>query len=258
MPYTYHRVSEFLKYQLTAQSKYYLHSPLVYQFYLQVLEGEVSDSILAINDLKKELSQNYSKILIQDLGAHASNRERKVSDLAVQASMPYKYGKILYRLAKMTKPQAILELGTCLGIGTAYLTLGSPAAQVTTIEGVSAIREIAIANFEKLKLSNITTLGGNFDTVLPSLSNLIDFQLIFLDGNHRYQPTMDYFNFLMKTAQEGTIFIIDDIYWSLEMTLAWGEIKADSRISLTIDIYRMGFAFVSNKKLAKEDFVLRF
>jgi hypothetical protein len=42
------------------------------------------------------------------------------------------------------------------------------------------------------------------------------------------------------------------------MTQAWAEIKKDPRITLTLDIYRFGIAFMHREKLAMEDFILRY
>jgi hypothetical protein len=42
------------------------------------------------------------------------------------------------------------------------------------------------------------------------------------------------------------------------MTRAWNKIKADDTVTLTIDLYRMGWVFFRKEKLAKEDFVLRY
>jgi predicted O-methyltransferase YrrM len=94
---------------------------------------------------------------------------------------------------------------------------------------------------------------------LPELlSHLSAVDMAFIDGNHRYEPTLRYFNMLMTKAQEYTILIFDDIYWSPEMTDAWQAIKSDPRVSLTIDIYRFGIVFMHRDKLAKEDFILRY
>ena len=47
------RLRKYLEYQWRAKTKYYIHSPFVYQFYLNVLEGE--EDILAKNRQEKFL-----------------------------------------------------------------------------------------------------------------------------------------------------------------------------------------------------------
>ena len=110
-----------------------------------------------------------------------------------------------------------------------------------------------------MKFNNIEQEIGNFNEKLPEvLAGINTVEMAFIDGNHRYQPTLNYFNLLIEKANENTILVFDDIYWSPEMTRAWTEIKKDPRITLTIDIYRFGIAFMHREKLAKEDFVLRY
>lgn len=256
---TIHRLKEFLKYQQNAKSKYYLHSPFVYQFYLHILEGVPDTEIQNINKLRNKLLHTYDKIVIEDLGTLPGIKERKISSLASKASIPERYGIVLYRLVKHFKPAVILELGTCLGLGTTYLAAGAPISAVTTLEGSRTLAEYAVNNFAELKLNNIQSIQGNFDdTIGAVLDDLAQIDLAFVDGNHRYEPTMRYFHMLMEKANENTILIFDDIYWSTEMTRAWQEIKKDPRITLTIDIYRFGIAFMQHDKLAKEDFILRY
>ena len=60
-------------------------------------------------------------------------------------------------------------------------------------------------NFNKLGLNNITSLTGDFKAVIPTLtSNTYD--LIYFDGNHQKEATIEYFNMLLPTINNNTIF----------------------------------------------------
>ena len=61
----------------------------------------------------------------------------------------------------------------------------------------------------------------------------------------------------MNHIHEGTVFIFDDIHWSKEMEEAWNEIKQDSRVTISIDLFKIGIVFF-RKGQVKQDFVLRF
>jgi predicted O-methyltransferase YrrM len=256
---TIHRLKEFLSYQQRAQTKYYIHSPFVYQFYLNVLEGDVSDEVKDIRSLRRQLLRNYNKISVNDMGAAPGTKEKIISNLSSKASMPEKYGNVLWRLIHYFSPHTIIELGSCLGIGTAYMAAANPSSRIMTIEGSQSLTDIAEQNFNKLHFNNINQITGNFDDKLPEVLKQIDkLDFAFIDGNHRYEPTLRYFHMLMEKSHEKTILVFDDIYWSKEMTEAWMVIKKDPRISLTIDIHRFGIAFMQKDKLAKEDFILRY
>jgi predicted O-methyltransferase YrrM len=81
--------------------------------------------------------------------------------------------------------------------------------------------------------------------------------LVFFDGNHRYQPTMNYFNLCLKKANENSVFVFDDIYWSNEMTKAWEEIKNHKDVTVTIDLFSVGLVFFRTQQ-AKQHFILKF
>ena len=82
----------------------------------------------------------------------------------------------------------------------------------------------------------------------------VDF--ILFDGNHRLEPTMQYFEQSLPFINENTVFIFDDIYWSNEMKQAWQQIKGNSQVSVTIDLFDMGLVFF-RKGQKKQDFLLR-
>lgn len=252
------KLKHFITYQWRAQTKYYLHSPFVYHFYLDVLERGSDENLKAIQALRKELTHNNTDIHLDDLGTGKKER-RKISAIATGVEVQPKYGEVLYRMVKKFNPPVIVELGTSIGLSSCYMALGNKASKVVTIEGSERLIEIANNNYAKLGLGNVETVNGNFDDCLEEvLSRLPLVGLVFFDGNHRKEATLGYFNQCLAKADENSVFIFDDIYWSPEMTEAWEEIKRHERIKLTIDIYQFGICFFLPSKLAKEDFVLRY
>ena len=81
--------------------------------------------------------------------------------------------------------------------------------------------------------------------------------LLFIDGNHKYEPALRYFNIIRKYAKEDTIIIFDDIHWSAEMESAWKMITADENVSVSIDVFRCGIVFFK-KGIAKECFSVNY
>nr|AIA15113.1 Methyltransferase domain protein [uncultured bacterium] len=240
-----------------------MHSPFVFQFILHVLNNKSGYlSAKEIEDLRRELQQDERLLTIKDLGAGSrvsSTKQRTVQQLAKAALKPPKYAQLLFRLVKHYQPQIIVELGTSLGVTTSYLANANPAANITTIEGSKAVAEIATENFSKLGFKNIQLLQGNFDDLLPSvISHLPSVDLAYIDGNHRYQPTIDYFHQFLSKTHNNSILVFDDIHWSKEMEQAWEEIKSHPSVKCSVDIFFLGFIFFRSEFKVNQHFSIRF
>jgi hypothetical protein len=108
-------------------------------------------------------------------------------------------------------------------------------------------------------LNNIKYINDTFDVALPKvLAEIPRLDFAYIDGNHTEEATLKYFHLLKEKCDENSVLVFDDIYWSEGMTRAWDNIKADKSVTLTIDLYRMGWVFFRKGKLAKEDFILRY
>ncbi len=253
-----HRVKEWLKYQKQSKTKYYLHSPFVFEFHTKVLEA----NFLGLNNIeaqRKNYLANKFAVVIEDKGAKSGVYTTSVSYLAKNASTPHYYGKILHAWIKQHNPHYIIELGTSLGFGTAYMAAAKPDLDIVTIDASAAVQSYAMQLHADLGFKNITYVNDNFDSALPNL--LLDMpriDFVYIDGNHTEEATLRYFDLLKPNCNENSVLVFDDIYWSEGMTNAWNKIKADQSVSLTIDLYRMGWVFFRKEKIAKENFVLRY
>jgi len=198
---------------------------------------------------------------VEDFGAGSTilkNKKRVVRDIAKTSVKPKKYGQLLFRLVHYFELKNILELGTSLGITTLYLAKPDSQTNIITMEGCPQTASLAKKNFSELKCKNINLILGNFDKTLPSaLAKMKKVDLVFFDGNHRKEPTLQYFNECLKYAHNDSLFIFDDIHWSVEMEQAWEIIKANKSVTVTIDVFFMGFIFFK-KELTKQDFVVKF
>jgi predicted O-methyltransferase YrrM len=240
-----------------------MHSPFVFDFILNVLNNKSHYQPPAeIEQLRKQLLKDKSIIEIEEIGAGSrtsTSKHRTVSEIAHAALKTKRLAQVLFRLVKHYQPLNIVELGTSLGITTCYLSKANPSATVITIEGNRQTADHAQHSFEKLNCENIQLLLGNFDSLLPSVvSGLTSIDLAYIDGNHRYQPTINYFQQFLSKCHNQTILVFDDIHWSEEMEKAWEEIKSHSSVQYTIDIFFLGFVFFREDFKVKQNFSIRF
>jgi len=248
-----------LNYWLDAVDEHSLHSPFLFDFYTQVVKREpLADSLF--ESLRKNLSNDHREITIEDFGAgskHTKKNFRKISDIASLSLSSAKFSSLYQRVAQYAKAKTIVELGTSLGINTLYLAKRSES-KVYTYEGSLSIAEIASISFEFGGATNIEMITGNLDTTLYSnLSRIPKIDLAFMDANHRYAPTMKYFELLLSRSHHKSIFILDDIHDSPEMEKAWREIRKHPLVYTSADLFRCGILFL-DPSLNKQHVVLRF
>lgn len=238
-----------------------VHSPFVFDFCKKVIEDE--RNFYAFGDLvalREQLKLNSTEIDVNDFGAGSlvlPKRKKRISQIAKTSATATHFAKILFKTALTYKPKNILELGTSLGISTLYFSKANEKSTVYTVEGCPNVAGWAHHNFKLSKATNIRQFTGEFGESLPKALKEIDkLDLVFLDGNHRYQPTIDYFKLCLEKVGEHSILIFDDIYWSQEMIQAWEEVKNHPKVTQSIDLYQFGYVFFNKDFKAKQHWKL--
>jgi predicted O-methyltransferase YrrM len=256
---------KYIRYYLTASNGkgHGVHSPFVFDFIENILNDK--RQFYAYNKIEnlRNLLKNESEVLeVEDFGAGSvvsKTKMRSVKEIAKSALKPVKFGQLFFRMVDYYQSKNILELGTSLGITSSYLALANTSATVTTMEGSKVIAQIAKQNFTSLGIKNIHQILGNFDDTLPTfLSKSKPLNFVFIDGNHRKLPTLNYFNQLLPHLHNDSIVIFDDVHWSEEMEEAWEIIKQDERVRLTIDLFFIGIVFFKAEFKVPQHFSIRF
>lgn len=252
---------DFIKYFAKAKNAHGIHSPFIFDFYTKVYKDKnKSIDFQLIEEVRKELRNNSGKIKVTDFGAGSKlnrNRERAISDIARKSLKSKFWSQLFYKIIQHYKYTNILELGTSLGISTAYLSKANPIGKVWTFEGCGETLNVAQETLKKVYAENTLTISGNIDETLPEvLSTIESLDFVLFDANHRYEPTLRYFEECYPKGSENACFIFDDIYWSEEMKAAWQEIVNDKRVSLSIDLFYIGIAFF-RKGVEKQHFILK-
>ncbi len=252
----------YIKYLLSAKTKHGLHSPFVYKLYTEaILKKEAPLFFKSIEDQRKKLLKDNSVLEIQDLGAGSTSglmQRRLVKEIAKHSLKNKKYAQLIYNLVEYFKPTTILEFGTSLGITTSYMAKAQAEAAVLSMEGGDTIAEVAKKNINDLGIKNAEVVTGSFDEKINyCIEKLKKLDFVFIDGNHKKEATLTYFEKCLAASHNGTVFVFDDIRWSKGMMEAWEIIKERDEVTVTLDLFFMGIVFI-RKDQAKEHFVIRY
>lgn len=259
-----YQIRQYIKFIFQSKTRWGhgVHSPFVYDLIESIFNhpGQYYD-FKTIEDFRFKLLRNQNKIKVEDFGAGALQKkqhQRSISKIAKTSLLDTHHAQLLFRLANRFQPRTMIELGSSLGITASYLASACKNAQLYTFEGSPEIAKIAQHHLKEIGSKNSQVVIGSFDEQLPLIiQHLETVDFAFIDGNHRYEPTLKYFEWILEKINHSTVLIFDDIYWSKEMTQAWKTIIAHPKVTISIDLFRMGLVFFRTEN-PKQDFKVKF
>ncbi|GAA4316240.1 class I SAM-dependent methyltransferase [Pontixanthobacter gangjinensis] len=256
----YFQLRSYLNFLLKSQNQHGLHSPFVYDLVTKCFYDKSNyEQYDLIKNYRNDLLRNKEFIEVTDFGAGSrvfKSNKRPVFSIAKNAGITLHRAKLLYRLTNYLKVDKALELGTSLGIASSAIAANKNTGLIS-IEGCPETANIARQQVQKYQLNNIRLRVNEFEAELDLLIRKNQkFDLVYLDGNHQKKATLDYFEKLLPSAHNDSIFIFDDIHWSEEMEEAWEEIKLHPKVQVSIDTFQWGLVFF-RKEQVKQHFTIR-
>jgi predicted O-methyltransferase YrrM len=266
----FHIIKSYINFLWHSKNEHGVHSPFVYDlltkcFYDKKQKSDPSKSEQAkqyfiLKKYRNSLLQNKNTIEVTDFGAGSrvfKSNTRQIAQIAQTAGISPKRAELLFRMVHYFQPSAILEIGTSLGLATSALSLGSTKAKIITLEGCPETALVAKNQLQSFNLNTVESVVTEFSNYLNSSKlQTSNFELIYFDGNHSKKATLDYFELLLPTITNDSVWIFDDIHWSLEMEEAWKVIKENPKVTVTIDTFQWGIVFFRVEQ-EKEHFVIR-
>jgi predicted O-methyltransferase YrrM len=232
-----------------------------------------------LKSYRKSLLENKNTIEVTDFGASSrifKSNTREISKIAQTAGITRKNTELLFRMSRYFQPKSVLEIVTSLGLATSALSLGNEKAKIITLEGcpntlATAKNMFQVSSF-KFPNNTVEFINTEFNLFFENFkpdsslkSELAEqtlnskpqiFDLVYFDGNHSKKATLAYFEALLPTISNDSVWIFDDIHWSANMEEAWEIIKNHPKVTVTIDTFQWGLVFFRIEQ-EKENFVIR-
>ncbi len=256
------QIKSYLNFLWHSTNEHGVHSPFVFNLLTKCFyDKKPKPEYQILTNYRKSLLENKNFIEVTDFGAGSKvfkSNKRQISKIASTAGISPKRAELLFRVTNYFKPQNILEIGTSLGLASSALTLGSKESFLLSLEGCQNTQSVAENLFNKqFPDFNFDFVNSEFSKFLHEGSaNICSWDLIYFDGNHSKKATLEYFNLLLPTINNDSVWIFDDIHWSPEMEEAWEIIQNHPKVKVTIDTFQWGFVFFRYEQ-EKEHFVIR-
>ena len=257
-------VKSYIKFLSNSTNEHGVHSPFVFDFVMKCIYDKTNyPEYEVLKNYRKFLLENKNTIEVTDFGAGSrifKSNTREIAKIAQTAGISQKNAELLFRIVRYFQPKTILEIGTSLGLATSALSSGNQNAEIISLEGCPNTMAITKEMFQnssfKFNAENIKFVNTKFEDYLSNCQlKTENWQLIYFDGNHSKKATLAYFETLLPTISNDSVWIFDDIHWSLDMEEAWDSIKNHPEVSVTIDTFQWGIVFF-RKEQNKEHFII--
>ena len=261
-----HIIKSYLKFLFHSKNEHGVHSPFVFDLVTKCFYDNTKHTEYEVlKSYRKSLLENKNTIEVTDFGAGSrvfKSNTREISKIAQTAGITSKNAELLFRIVRYFQPKSILEIGTSLGLATSALSLGNDKAKIITLEGCPNTQKQAQIQLQSRSFGtnsnfqNIEFVNTEFSSYFKTLHlSPINHHLIYFDGNHSKKATLDYFEALLPTISNDSVWIFDDIHWSADMEEAWEIIKNHPKVSVTIDTFQWGIVFFRAEQ-EKEHFII--
>jgi predicted O-methyltransferase YrrM len=255
------KISSYLKFLYHSKNEHGVHSPFVFDLLTKCFyDKKKYPEYKILKTYRNSLLSNTGMIEVTDFGAGSKvfkSNKRQISTIAKMAGISTKRAKLLFRIVRYFQPSSILEIGTSLGLATSSLSLGNPNSKIITLEGCPMTAAQGELQLQKFNFSNAHSIIAEFSTYLQTINHQPStINLIYFDGNHSKKATLEYFERLLPTITNDSVWIFDDIHWSQDMEDAWELIKNHTTVKVTIDTFQWGLVFFRQEQ-EKEHFVIR-
>jgi len=201
-----------------------------------------------VEAIRETLLKDKNLIDLVDYGAGSlinKGKKKSVKSIAKISSSPPKFSAFLHQVISYFGYQEVIELGTSLGLNSLYLSKDDKV-NLTTFEGDPNLCKKARDSFSEAQRTNIHVVEGDINETLPAFLQTTErIDLAYLDANHKFEPTLNYFDLCLDKMSKNGLIILDDIHWSKEMWKAWKEIISRPEAILTVDLFDAGLVFLN-------------
>lgn len=231
-----------------------IHSPFLFHLITTVVEDKRKlPEYEFIKGLKKnafELLHNYSDPSFSMVYNQFNLAPSNPHQLYKKVELPFRYGKVVFRLIREFKPSVIVNYGPTFGINLALMAMANDNSII-----YQEINDSAYETFSKQLLKDSAILNIYFfhedpiSTVVPE----------FINVNYPYNPgkSRSIVQKILEVHGADDVLIISGIHESVEMEVSWQEVIDSESVHVSLDLFEIGIVLF-REGLQKENFIHRF
>lgn len=212
-------------------------------------DAETGTWIDRIESLRARLCESDEEISVALSNKRGIAKTAPIGEVCRRRSKKPAWCRLLLEVARRVAPATCIELGTALGISSAYLAAGlrlGEGGRLVTLEGCDGLARRAATSLSGLGL-DVDVRSGLFSETLPAaLEDSAPVRLAFVDGHHQEGPTLQYFAELLPALTDPAIVVFDDIRWSDGMQRAWARLAEHEAVRVAVALTTLGVCVVGS------------
>jgi predicted O-methyltransferase YrrM len=255
------QIKSYLKFLWYSTNEHAVHSPFVFNLVTKCFyDTKYKPNYATLHDYRSYLLRTTREMEIINSRTHSKifNPDRSTIKKTVKSvGINPKHAKLLLRITDYFQPNMVLEIGTSPGIATSALALGNKTATITTLHNHPDSTNIVQSQLENFGIGNVTVVGTAFEKYFSTVElHNVTFDFIYFGYNNSKNATLDYFEVLLATINNETVWIFENIHESKEIEKAWLFICRHPKVTVSIDTFRWGLVFFRTEQ-NKQHFIIR-
>ena len=232
-----------------SKTVYQLHSPLLFGWHQSMATpSDLETDTEELWKYHKSILNSRTPIVAGTFGAGSRSGDKRhtLGQIARNSGSGRKKILKIARLVLSQRANNVLELGTNVGLLATSLAKMMPRIDFDTIEAHAPYVQIATKAKNKWGLHNLNIHQKTFAEYWKELEHDRKFDVIFIDGDHNGPSLEANVKEALIHLNDSGIIILDDIHWSVGMSVAWKKIRNWDDIGTSYCDWQIGI-------LSKED-----
>lgn len=219
-----------------------IHSPFVFELVTNVIEQPYPYYGYRDIDLIR------LHLRLHDQAITWQGKQSSIRRYLHKQAISQKEGELLFRLTNHYKSRSILAVGSSMGLTPLYLTGYAGDLKCIVLESETDVATIASRNIEKKTNSPLRVIQGDYQTTLQeALQQFEQIDCIYLCKELRVEELDNIYHECSPFFHEESILIISGIHSSSAKKNYWEQLCNDPKITVSVDLYKLGLIFFQPK-----------
>ena len=231
------KLISYLNFIYHSKNEHGVHSPFVFNLVTKCLYDKTKKSSYDVIRLKRN--------------ALLKNKNATIEDTI----LPLKDAKALFRIVNYFQPTSILSLDAPLSLANTILNSNCNSIKVTFLENILTDAQPSFTEKRSSQSDNEIDFQNLNDLKSDLLQHKL-FDFIYIDLKQIQNDIVRYFELLLPTAHNNSVWIFANSNQNTETAAAWKIIKNHPKITVTVATFTLNFVFFRTEQ-QKEHFVIR-